>query len=417
MGGTVAPRSSVRIFTGRKLQTCSYDSCQMLYQMTKLSHYLALNETKVHIHFSKSDLKTVLGDVDSVQLILSETAKKNATVVFTYQTGDEIQLVETNNYITPIPNISIVANQTKAVSINITSTGVGHLNLGINSSSDQFIGLSQQFVRITIVHSSALVVINSIIGWIYFVAWSISFYPQVFENWRRKSVVGLNFDFLLYNITGFLVYGFFNVGMYWVDNVKDEYMSQHPRGINPVQLNDVIFTLHAVFVTIITIIQCFIYDRGSQKISKFCLTLISLAWLFIIVTLFVVIFGDNLISWLQYLYYFSYIKLGVTIIKYIPQAWMNCQRQSTLGWSIGNVLLDFTGGSFSLLQMFLLAYNNEDWSSIFGDPTKFGLGAFSILFDILFMVQHYCLYRGKDPYESLNNYEKEVEAPLLSAVH
>lgn len=375
------------------------------------------NETKVHIHFSKSDLKTVLGDVDSVQLILSETAKKNATVVFTYQTGDEIQLVETNKYITPIPNISIVANQTKAVSINITSTGVGHLNLGINSSSDQFIGLSQEFMRITIVHSSPLVVINSIIGWIYFVAWSISFYPQVFENWRRKSVVGLNFDFLLYNITGFLVYGFFNVGMYWVDNVKDEYMSQHPRGINPVQLNDVIFTLHAVFVTIITIIQCFIYDRGSQKISKFCLTLISLAWLFIIVTLFVVIFGDNLISWLQYLYYFSYIKLGVTIIKYIPQAWMNCQRQSTLGWSIGNVLLDFTGGSFSLLQMFLLAYNNEDWSSIFGDPTKFGLGAFSILFDILFMVQHYCLYRGKDPYESLNNYEKEVEAPLLSAVH
>lgn len=375
------------------------------------------NETKVHIHFSKSDLKTVLGDVDSVQLILSETSKKNATVVFTYQTGDEIQLVETNNYITPIPNISIVANQTKAVSINITSTGVGHLNLGINSSSDQFIGLSQEFMRITIVHSSPLVVINSIIGWIYFVAWSISFYPQVFENWRRKSVVGLNFDFLLYNITGFLVYGFFNVGMYWVDNVKDEYMSQHPRGINPVQLNDVIFTLHAVFVTIITIIQCFIYDRGSQKISKFCLTLISLAWLFIIVTLFVVIFGDNLISWLQYLYYFSYIKLGVTIIKYIPQAWMNCQRQSTLGWSIGNVLLDFTGGSFSLLQMFLLAYNNEDWSSIFGDPTKFGLGAFSILFDILFMVQHYCLYRGKDPYESLNNYEKEVEAPLLSAVH
>jgi cystinosin len=33
-------------------------------------------------------------------------------------------------------------------------------------------------------------------------------------------VVGLNFDFLLYNITGFLAYGFFNVGMYWVDEVK-----------------------------------------------------------------------------------------------------------------------------------------------------------------------------------------------------
>ena len=34
------------------------------------------------------------------------------------------------------------------------------------------------------------------------------------------SVVGLNFDFLAYNITGFLAYGLFNVGMFWVDRVK-----------------------------------------------------------------------------------------------------------------------------------------------------------------------------------------------------
>ena len=39
-----------------------------------------------------------------------------------------------------------------------------------------------------------------------------------------------------------------------------EYKNDHPRGINPVRLNDVIFTLHAVFVTIITIFQCVIYE-------------------------------------------------------------------------------------------------------------------------------------------------------------
>lgn len=37
---------------------------------------------------------------------------------------------------------------------------------------------------------------------------------------------------------------------------------------------------------------------------------------------------------------------------------MNYCRKSTEGWSIGNVLLDFAGGSFSLLQMFLQSYNN-----------------------------------------------------------
>lgn len=40
------------------------------------------------------------------------------------------------------------------------------------------------------------------------------------------------------------------------------------------------------------------------------------------------------------------------------QAYMNYRRQSTEGWSIGNVLLDFTGGVLSILQMTLQSYNN-----------------------------------------------------------
>ena len=44
-------------------------------------------------------------------------------------------------------------------------------------------------------------------------------------------------------------------------------------------------------------------------------------------------------------------------VSSLSQAYMKCRRRSTEGWSIGNVLLDFTGGTFSILQMFLLAYN------------------------------------------------------------
>merc|ERR1711860_250225 len=47
-------------------------------------------------------------------------------------------------------------------------------------------------------------------------------------------------------------------------------------------------------------------------------------------------------------------------------------------------------------QMLIISYNNNDWSSIFGDPTKFGLGLFSVLFDIFFMLQHYVFYRGAE---------------------
>ncbi len=36
----------------------------------------------------------------------------------------------------------------------------------------------------------------------------------------------------------------------------------------------------------------------------------------------------------------------------------------------------------------------SDWSGITGNPVKLYLGNITIVFDIVFMVQHYILYRG-----------------------
>ncbi|KAK2110531.1 hypothetical protein P7K49_010277, partial [Saguinus oedipus] len=44
----------------------------------------------------------------------------------------------------------------------------------------------------------------------------------------------------------------------------------------------------------------------------------------------------------------------------------------------------------------------DQWMLIFGDPTKFGLGLFSIFFDIVFFVQHFCLYRKRPGYDQLD---------------
>ncbi|XP_044525417.1 cystinosin [Gracilinanus agilis] len=140
-------------------------------------------------------------------------------------------------------------------------------------------------------------------------------------------------------------------------------------------------------------------QRGSQKVSAAAVGFLVLAWLFALAVLCAALLAA--LSWLQFLFCFSYIKLAVTLVKYFPQAFLNFRRKSTEGWSIGNVLLDFVGGFFSLLQMFFTSYNNDEWNLIFGDPTKFGLGMFSIIFDVVFIVQHYCLYRQKPGYEQL----------------
>ncbi|CAL1526900.1 unnamed protein product [Lymnaea stagnalis] len=362
----------------------------------------------VTVEFSTDSIDIEIGETVNVDLSLSQKLSNSTLFIFTY----EDKYIDSHEYIKRVPNISVPADDNTTLwHINVTGNNAGHIILGVNSTEIEIKNIEKAFVRIEVVHNSALVIVNAVIGWIYFVAWSVSFYPQVYINWKRKSVIGLNFDFLCYNITGFLAYGFFNVGMFWVQTVKDQYFNLHPRGINPVQLNDVIFTLHAVLVTILTICQCFFYEVRDQRVSKICIVLVVGAWLFALVSLIVTL--THVITWLTYLYYFSYIKLGVTLIKYIPQAYMNFRRKSTEGWSIGNVLLDFTGGSLSLLQMFLLAYNSDDWGSIFGDPTKFGLGAFSIMFDILFIVQHYCLYRRAQSYERILD-SKTPSSPYLS---
>ncbi|KAK6020102.1 Lysosomal Cystine Transporter [Ostertagia ostertagi] len=170
------------------------------------------------------------------------------------------------------------------------------------------------------------------------------------------------------------------------------YKREHPKSPIPVLLNDVVFAVHAFMACIVTAVQCFIYERDNQRISKICMVLASLLILFAACSGLASLF--SLINILQFVACFSYIKMVVTLSKYFPQTYFNFKRKSTVGWSIGNVLLDFTGGSLDILQMVLQCVNADNWVAFYGNPVKFGLGLVSIFFDIIFMIQHYVLYRG-----------------------
>lgn len=162
-------------------------------------------------------------------------------------------------------------------------------------------------------------------------------------------------------------------------NLQNEYFRRYPQGLNPVELNDVVFSLHATVITAVTISQCFffeviftsldndevhynllffIFQRGDQRVSTIARGIISVFIGIIMVTVIMASFGN--LHWLDFLNYCSYIKLAITLIKYVPQAVMNFKRQSTSGWSIGNILLDFTGGTLSMLQMMLNSYNYSE---------------------------------------------------------
>lgn len=119
---------------------------------------------------------------------------------------------------------------------------------------------SQAYISIDIGKSPTFDVIINVVGWIYFVAWSLSFYFQVILNYQRKSVVGLDFDFVALNLLGFTCYTIFNFTLMFSRDVQKEYYEKNTYARIPVEYNDLFFSLHAFVLTLVTVIQCLIYE-------------------------------------------------------------------------------------------------------------------------------------------------------------
>ncbi|KAF5746920.1 hypothetical protein HS088_TW06G01096 [Tripterygium wilfordii] len=259
-------------------------------------------------------------------------------------------------------------------------------------------------------NSTPLEVLYEIFGWLAFVSWSISFYPQVILNFRRRSVVGLNFDFVLLNLTKHSAYMIYNVCLYFSPVIQKQYYEKYGYGeMIPVAANDVAFSLHAVLLTAITLVQIAIFERGPQKISKISMAIVAAVWLFAGICFFIALPRH---SWLWLISIFNSIQVFMTVIKYIPQAVMNFRRKSTDGFSIGNILLDFLGGMSSYGQMAMQSIDQNSWVNFYGNIGKTLLSLISIFFDLLFMCQHYILYPA-NKFQTTPKVSKDKVEPLI----
>lgn len=286
-------------------------------------------------------------------------------------------------------NISLPTG-TSTVGLNYTGLSPGRAVYKL--SPNVSIHLSDQYIDISVIHYSFLQWVSAAIGWMYFFSWSISFYPQIVQNFFLKSTKGLSTNMVLMNFLGYLSYSVFNLSLFWSPYIQGEYFSLHPGGVNPVRINDVIFSVHGFFLTMLIILQIIFYDR---KLSISPIGLIFQILLILSVLVTCILSFLSVTTWLTCIYVLSYVKLVITVVKYIPQVWINYKSKSTEGFSIEGVWLDFSGGVLSILQMVILAYNFDDWLSLFGDFVKFWLGAISIGYDLILLFQHYILYRKK----------------------
>ena len=263
---------------------------------------------------------------------------------------------------------------------------------------------SQQSSSTPVSHTD---LVSSFIVYSYFIMWSVSFYPQCLLNRQRRTCTGLSIDFCWYNFIGFICYTTYNVALYGNPTIQHQYDERHHQSPDhsstnstiPIQANDVAFAVHALILCTILLLHVAYYDgisalRPSRQ-SSYILTVILLCivlYPIIFLLLYPMFIQKSTYQTLDYIYFLSYIKVSITCMKYIPQVYYNYHRRSTVGWNIWQIFLDLFGGILSTVQLMYDAPSASASDVIVRNLPKFMLGNISIVFDIIFIVQHYYLY-------------------------
>ena len=324
----------------------------------------------------------VLGEVSNITLLTNVTS----ALIISFLTVEERQprVVSLSN------NITIPIGQS-TTEIPFTALNAGNAIYQIVSSPQIYQPMGD-YLRFSVVQYAFLRWISAALGWSYFACWGIAIYPQIFQNFLRKSTEGYSCDRLLLNIVGYIPYAVFKISLYSSPFIQQQYFSLHPGGVNPVRLNDVMFPIQSTILTLIILCQILIYSKGFRVSFTACIMTFLLCFSCLIAIFLATI---SVITWLNCLYVMSYVKFCVSLIKFIPQAWINYKTKSTVGFNIIGIWLDILGGILSILQMLTLAFNFKDWTSIIGNFAKFLLGFVSIAYNLFFIIQHYVLYGPK----------------------
>lgn len=166
-----------------------------------------------------------------------------------------------------------------------------------------------------------------ITGWAYFILWVGSTYPQVITNFKLKSVAGLSFNYVTFSTLGFAAYLVYNVCLFFIPSFQSAYHTTYPNSTHvPVYINDVAFSIHAFIINVILCLQCFIYEHGNQSLhifTKLCVLTVMMGAFMVI--LFTYNYHLNLLT---VAYYFSTVKLVITLFKCTPQvSAINCVLQ------------------------------------------------------------------------------------------
>lgn len=230
--------------------------------------------------------------------------------------------------------------------------------------------------------------LEELFGWVYFVAWGAAGYPQIILIFRQGTTAGLSPDFVIINIVGFIAYSIFTFSSYTTAAVSSAYL--HHTGFPPqINSSDVLFAVHGACLTSLVGAQMVYYPPRNHP--KIAITAVCVSCqVAVFVGLGMCSFGH--FDWYVYLRLLGMVKVLASLFKLIPQVWLNYARRSTVGWSISSIWLDVIGGACSIAQQVVRCFRVNSLAPFTSNYAKTFLAAESLLFDMVFIAQHWLFY-------------------------
>ena len=216
-----------------------------------------------------------------------------------------------------------------------------------------------------------MILISKIFGWISFVVWSISFYPQVYTNYIKKTAEGMTLDMNLYYILGYILYSIYLFTIYFNNTISTEYEKIFNVSTTETDLSDIFFISHSLILSVILTAQYYVYRKKETKpldcINRIIIYFLSGSmFLYLLVTYLILMFVTSDLSVIvYYIYTCGMVNNIISCIKYLPQVVYHYKNKSLGEWNIWNTHTDIAGALFLIFQILADAIAVNDYTVIY----------------------------------------------------
>lgn len=220
----------------------------------------------------------------------------------------------------------------------------------------------------------------------------------------------MSVDFIALNIVGFSALVTSTALLVLNQGVRELYFKEH-NYYPLLTMADLIYSTHGLLLTLVYSSQLCLWGFRKRSIVLRRSTKLIISGVLVICFLLYSIIGTNTIhqytedeqriyTLLDLAITLSYLKMMISLIKYIPQLSHNIKRRSVVGFSMLTIFLDLTGSVLSISQLFIDSYiatNSINYDVLINNGGKLGLSFVTMFFGACFVYQFYKYGNKSEP--------------------